>query len=494
MNYRMMLLFLGRILIILSALLVIPLVCALIYGETLLPFLIPMALCLVLGGLLGLKPPADRRFLPRDGFVCVGLSWIVMSLFGCLPFMISGAIPSFVDAFFETVSGFTTTGASILSDVEGLSHSLKLWRCFIQWVGGMGVLVFMMAVMPSADKGGAGFTHLLKAESPGPTVDKMVPRIADTARVMYGIYILLTVAEFFFLLAGEMNVFEAINHSFSTAGTGGFGIKNDSIASYSAYSQYVIAIFMTLFGINFNVFFLILTGKLLKALRCEELWWYLGIVVASVVVIGLSIFNLYNANAVIANGATLSGEEAFRLAFFQVSSIISTTGFSTADFNLWPTLTHAVLIVLMFSGACAGCTAGGIKISRLLLLAKNGRREVRYILHPRSVMSVKLEGKKVDHEIIRGTTSYIIVYAFLFIASTFLVTALDGCDLVTGFTSVAATLNNVGPGLGQVGPAGNFCGLTDISKLILCFDMLVGRLEIFPVLILLSPSTWKRYV
>ncbi|MBO5200261.1 MAG: TrkH family potassium uptake protein [Clostridia bacterium] len=489
MNYRMVFLFIGRILVTLAALMLVPLTCAIIYGEALAPYLIPIAICLAIGLIFNIKAPKDRRFLPRDGFVCVGISWIVMSLFGCLPYIISGAIPSFVDAFFESVSGFSTTGASILSDVEALPRGLKLWRCFTQWIGGMGVLVFMMAIMPSADKGGASFTHLMKAEVPGPTVDKVVPRVADTARIMYGIYILLTALEFLFLLAGEMNIYEALCHSASTAGTGGFGIMNDSIASYSTYSQYVIAIFMLLFGTNFNVFFLILTGRFLRAIKCEELWWYLGIVAASVTVITLSVFRFFGAGATL-----LQGEEAFRLALFQVASIISTTGFSTTDYSIWPILTHVVIITLTFSGACAGCTAGGIKISRLLLLAKNGRREIRYILHPRAVMSVKLEGKKVDHEVIRGTTSFIITYASLFLASTFLVTALDGCDLVTGFTSVATCLNNVGPGLGEVGPAGNFGGFTAISKLLLCLDMLLGRLEIFPILILFSPSTWKRYI
>lgn len=482
MNYKMVFFILGKIFISLAALMLLPLTCALIYKESVFPFIIPIFLCLILGFGLTVKPPKNKELLAKEGFVCVGLSWILMSVIGCLPFIISGAIPSFIDAFFETVSGFTTTGASVLSDIETLEKSLLFWRSFTQWIGGMGVLVFLLAVMPKADNRSARLMHLMKAEVPGPTVNKIVPRLADTARVLYGIYILLTAIEVVFLVCGEMNLFEALNHSFTTASTGGFGIKNDSLASYSPYSQYVIAVFMTLFGINLNVFYLILTGHFLKSLKSEELWWYLGIIAASTLTVSVAIFSLYQ-----------NTELSFRTAFFQVASIMTTTGFSSADFGTWPVVTHTVLIALMFCGACAGCTAGGIKISRLLLLAKNGKREVKYITHPRAVMSVKLEGKTVDHETVRGTTSFIIMYAALFIASTFFVTALDGCDLVTGFTSVAATLNNVGPGLGEVGPSGNFAGFSVISKLILCFDMLAGRLEIFPILILFTPSTWKKF-
>lgn len=482
MNYRMVFFILGKTFISLAALMLIPLTCALIYKESALPFIVPIAICLIAGFLFTFKPPKDRQLLSKEGFVCVGISWIVMSLVGCLPFIISRAIPSFINAFFETVSGFTTTGASVLSDVEALDNGLLLWRSLTQWIGGMGVLVFLLAVMPKSDNKSSRFIHLMKAEVPGPTVGKIVPRLADTARVLYGIYILLTAAQVIFLVCGEMNLFEALNHSLATAGTGGFGIKNDSVASYSAYSQYVIAIFMTLFGINLNLFYLILTGHFLKAIKSEELWWYLGIIAAAILTVSTTIFSIYQ-----------NAELSFRNAFFQVASIITTTGFTTANYGIWPVLTHVVLIALMFCGACAGCTSGGIKISRLLLLAKNGKREVRYISHPRAVMSVKLEGKTVDHETIRGTTSFIIMYAAIFIVSTFFVTALDGCDLVTGFTSVAATLNNIGPGLGEVGPSGNFGDFSVISKLILCIDMLAGRLELFPILILFSPSTWKKF-
>lgn len=481
MNYKMVFYILGRVFGATGALMSIPLVCAIIYKESVVPFIIPMAICLLLGILLTHRMPKKKDLLARESFVCVGLSWILMSLVGCLPFIISGAIPSFIDAFFETVSGFSTTGASVVSDVEALGKGILLWRALTHWIGGMGVLVFLLAILPLSDLKNIRFMQVMKAEVPGPTVDKVVPKIADTARVLYGIYILLTFVEFVFLLFGDMNFYEALNHSLATAGTGGFGIKNDSMAGYSPYSQYVVAVFMLLFGTNFNVFFLILTGHFFRAFKSEELWWYFGIVASSVTIIALTISSI-----------TTSGEESFRYALFQVAAIISTTGFSTADFAVWPVLSQAIIVLLMFSGACAGCTCGGIKISRILLLAKNAKREIKYILHPRMVKSVKLEGKTVDHETIRGTTSFIIIYAGLLIISALAVIAIEGCDLVTGFTSVVSAINNIGPGLSKVGPTANFSGFSVASKLILCFDMLAGRLELFSILILFSPSTWKK--
>ena len=490
MNYKMVSFILGKIFLALGFFMLIPAIYAVFVKESAMPFLVPFGLSLVLGFILAFKIPKNRQLLAKDGFVCVGISWIVMSLIGCIPFVLSGAIPSFTNAFFESVSGFTTTGASVLSDVESLDSSILLWRSLTQWIGGMGVLVFILAVMPKSDSNGSRFMHLLKAEVPGPTVGKIVPRIATTARVLYAIYIVMTLLEIIVLVLGEMNLYEAVNHSLTTASTGGFGIKNDSLASYSAYSQYVIAVFMLLFGINQNIFYLIITGHILKALKSEELRWYLGVVAVSVAVITASLTGFLSTATATLN---YSGEEAFRHSLVQVASIITTSGFSSACFEFWPVLTQAVIVALMFCGACAGCTAGGIKISRLLLLAKNGRREVRYITHPRAVMSVKLEGKPVDHETVRGATSYIIMYASIFVISAFAVTALDGCDLVTGFTSVASALNNIGPGLGEIGPAGNFAGFTALSKYILCFGMLAGRLELFPILILFSPATWKKY-
>ena len=482
MNYRMIFYILGKILGTLGLLMLLPLITAALYGESILPFALPLVLCVAVGICLSLKAPKNKRLLSKDGFVCVGLSWIVMSLVGCLPFIISGTIPAFVDAFFETVSGFTTTGATVMADIEAAPKGVLLWRTFTHWIGGMGVLVFLLAILPRSDGKDARFMHLMRAEVPGPTVGKIVPRISDTARVLYAIYILLTLIEFVLLALGEMNLYEALAHSLSTAGTGGFGVKNDSIASYSAYSQYVIAVFMLLFGTNLSLFYLILTGHFLKAVKSEELRWYLGIVAVGVATIFIYIYPSLH-----------SGELAFRQAFFQVSAIITTTGFITADFELWPVFTQVVLVLLMFCGGCAGSTAGGMKISRLLLLLKNGRREVRYITHPKAVMSIKLEGKRLDHETVRGTTSYIIMLMGIFVVSSLLIVALENCDLVTGFTAVATSLNNVGPGLSQVGPTDNFAAFSDPGKLVLCFNMLAGRLELFPILILFAPSTWKKF-
>lgn len=465
-----------------GALMALPTVCAIFYRESVLPFIIPMAVAFLFGILLSFKKPKNNRFLARDGFVGVGLSWITVSLIGCLPYIISGAIPSFADAFFETVSGFTTTGASVIADIEAQAKSILFWRCFTHWIGGMGVLVFILAILPRSDIKNSNLMHLMKAEVPGPTVGKLVSKIADTARVLYGIYIALTLLEFLFLVFGEMDVFEAITHSFSTAGTGGFGVKNDSLASYSAYSQYVVAVFMLLFGTNLNIFFLIITGHFIRAVKSEELRWYFCIVTAAVAGIFISV-----------GLQTAFTEGAFRHSFFQVASIISTTGFYSADFELWPVITHVIILILMFCGGCAGSTAGGIKISRIMLLLKNGKREVRYIAHPRAMISVKLEGKTVDHDTIRGTTSYIIVFIALLVSSVLAVIAIEGCDLITGFTSVSTCLNNVGPGLGEVGPTDSFGTLANPTKLILCFDMLAGRLELFPMLMLFSPSAWKHH-
>lgn len=481
MNYKMVTFVLGRAIFALGVFLALPTVCAIAFKESIIPFLVPMAISLLIGALLSAKKPADSRMLSLEGFICVALSWIALSLIGCLPLIISGAIPSFIDAFFETISGFTTTGASVLAEIETLPKGILLWRCFTQWIGGMGVLVFLLAVMPKADIKSTKFMHAMKAEMPGPSVAKVVPKIADTARVMYGIYIALTIVLFVLLMFGDMNVYESLCHAVSTAGTGGFGIKNDSLASYSAYSQYVIAVFMMLFAINFNVYFLIIIGNFIKGIKSEELWWYIGIASVSTLVISLIVSGLFG-----------SSEESFRHAFFQVASIMSTTGFSTSDFGAWPVIAQAILLLLMFGGGSAGSTAGGIKISRVLLLAKNAGREIKYLLHPRAIISVKFEGKKVEHETVRSTTSYIIIYAGLLILSSLLIVAFESVDLVTGFSSAVTTLNNVGPGLAEVGPSSNFGGMSVVSKLVLCFNMIAGRLELFPILILFSPMSWKK--
>ena len=481
MNYRMVLYILGKVIGVEGFFLLAPAVCGIIYGQSFLPYFLWAASLCAISLLLCFKKPQQTEIHSRDGFISVALCWIVLSLLGAVPFLLTGEMNSFFDAFFEIVSGFTTTGASVVANVEGLSHASLLWRSLSQWLGGMGVLVFVLAVMPKADMKNARYMHLMRAEVPGPTVDKLVPKIAHTARVMYGIYLGLTVVEVVFLLFGGMDVFEALTHSFSTASTGGFGIKNTSIGGYSPYIQYVIATFMLLFGINLNIFYLLLTGHIFKALKSEEFWWYIGIAATAVVVIMLSIFGQYNGT-----------EGAFRAAYFQVASIMTTSGFSTADFTKWPVLAQAMLVLLMFIGGSTGCTAGGIKVGRVLLLGKNAKREVGYLLHPNLVRSVKVDGRSVAAETIRGTTSFIIVYIIIFVISTLLLIAVESCDLVTGFTTVTTAINNVGPGLASVGPASNFAHFTDFSKLLLCAVMLIGRLEIFPILILFSPSSWRR--
>ena len=486
MRLKSVIFVLGKILFAVAIILLLPAVCALIYKESPLPFLAPAAISLVLGFLLTLNPKKeDRSLFAKDGFICVGFAWILVSLIGSVPFLFEPLGASFIDAFFESVSGFTTTGSSIFSDVESLPKSILFWRSLTQWVGGMGVLVFLLALMPKSDNKQSRYMHLMRAEVPGPSVDKIVPKLADTARVMYAMYIALTLAEIIVLLFGEMNLFEAINHSLATASTGGFGVKNDSLASYSAYSQYVVTIFMLIFGTNFNIFYLILLGQFVKAFKNEELRTYLCILAVATTLIGANIFlNLYSENPL---------EYSFRHALFQVASIITTSGFSSIDFNVWPSLSHVLLVLLMFSGACAGSTSGGIKISRIMLLTKNGKREIKYISQPKAVISVKLNGKTVDNDIIRGATSFIIMYGTLFVISAILMTAIDGIDPITGFTSVATSINNVGPGLGDAGPAENFGFYSVWSKLILCFNMLAGRLELFPILILLSPAAYKKH-
>lgn len=482
MNYRMVAYIVGQIVRVEGVLMLLPLICSAVYGEdSWVAFIIPIAFSLLIGTVFTVKKPANTQIYAKEGFVSVALSWIVMSLIGAVPFVIDGAVGSYTDAFFETVSGFTTTGASILSDVESLSHGMLFWRSFTHWIGGMGVLVFVMAILPQADTRSVKMMHIMRAEVPGPKVGKLVSKISRTARIMYGIYIVMTAIQVVLLLAGGMPLFDSILNSFATAGTGGFGIKSVSIAAYnSVYIDYVIGIFMVLFGINFNLYYFILIGQGLQALKSEELRWYIGIVAGATALIAFDIFRIYQ-----------NVGESIRYAFFQVSSIITTTGFSNADFGTWPVLSQTILVLLMFCGACAGSTGGGIKVSRLLLLAKTGLREIKYMLHPRAVVPVRMEGKPAEREVIRSATAFIIVYTMLYVISFFCLTFAEECDLVTGFTAVAAAINNIGPGLGAVGPMGNFGGFTDFTKLLLSFDMLAGRLEIFPMIMLLAPSTWK---
>lgn len=439
-------------------------------------------ICIICCGCLGIaathKKPKNTVFYAREGFVAVSLSWVILSFFGALPFYLSGEIPNFEDAMFETISGFTTTGASILSNVEGLSHSMLMWRSFTHWIGGMGVLVFVLAVLPLA---GGYNMHIMRAESPGPAVGKLVPKVRSTAKILYVIYFGMTILEMLLLLAGGMPLFDAMTTSFGTAGTGGFGIKNSSIAFYdSYYLQGVITVFMILFGINFNVYYLFLIKKPKDAFRSEEARAYLGLILAAVLIIGWNV-----------RGYFPTVFDALHHAAFQVASIITTTGFSTVDFNQWPQLSKIILVILMFVGACAGSTGGGMKVSRMLIGAKAALKELSFLIHPRSVKVLKLENKALEHSVVRSVNAYFIAYTVVFWLSVLLV-SLDNMDFTTTFTSVAATLNNIGPGLNAVGPAGNFSEVSAFSKVVLMFDMLAGRLEIFPMLLLFSPATWRK--
>ena len=480
MNYAIVFRLLGYILLCEGALLLLPAITSLIYGEWMVlgVFLAVAVFCAVVGFLLKGIKPSSKVFYMREGFACTALSWVVISIVGAVPFVLTGCIPNPVDALFETVSGFTTTGASILPAVEDLPNGILLWRSFTHWIGGMGVLVFLLSLLPLT---GGSHVNLMKAESPGPQVDKLVPKVQSTAKILYGIYMFLTILEFVFLLAGGMSVFESILTAFGTAGTGGFGFRNDSFASFSPYIQWVVTIFMILFGVNFNAYFLLLMRRFRRAAASEEVRGYFIMIFVAIAIITANIHSMYNGIG-----------EALRHAAFQVGSIVTTTGFSSCDFDLWPTLSKEVLVILMFVGACAGSTGGGIKVSRFLILGKTLGKELKQALHPQVVAPVRMDGKLVNHETIRTTNVYMAAYIFIFAASLFLI-SLDGFDMVTNFTSVAATLNNIGPGLNQVGPMMNFGGFSNFAKLVLIFDMLAGRLEIFPMLVLFMPDTWRKF-
>ena len=480
MNYAIVFRLLGYILLCEGALLLLPAITSLIYGEWMVlgVFLAVAVFCAVVGFLLKGIKPSSKVFYMREGFACTALSWVVISIVGAMPFVLTGCIPNPVDALFETVSGFTTTGASILPAVEDLPNGILLWRSFTHWIGGMGVLVFLLSLLPLT---GGSHVNLMKAESPGPQVDKLVPKVQSTAKILYGIYMFLTILEFVFLLAGGMSVFESILTAFGTAGTGGFGFRNDSFASFSPYIQWVVTIFMILFGVNFNAYFLLLMRRFRRAAASEEVRGYFIMIFVAIAIITANIHSMYNGIG-----------EALRHAAFQVGSIVTTTGFSSCDFDLWPTLSKEVLVILMFVGACAGSTGGGIKVSRFLILGKTLGKELKQALHPQVVAPVRMDGKLVNHETIRTTNVYMAAYIFIFVASLFLI-SLDGFDMVTNFTSVAATLNNIGPGLNQVGPMMNFGSFSNFAKLVLIFDMLAGRLEIFPMLVLFMPDTWRKF-
>ncbi len=476
MNFQMILNILGLVMTFEGAFLMLPCMTALIYWEQEgFAYLGVAILCLIIGRILNLKKASSKSIYAKEGFAIVALSWILLSIFGALPFVISGDIPSYIDALFEIISGITTTGASILSDVEQLSHTSLLWRSFSHWFGGMGVLVFIMSIMPLT-KGRN--IHLMRAESPGPSVEKLFPKVKHTALFLYSAYLILTVIQIILLVFGNVSVFESINIAFATAGTGGFSIRNSGFADYSPYVQYVTSIFMILFGVNFNVYFLLIIKRFKEALTFEELRHYLLIIAIAVLAITWNIRHLF---------PTL--EESFRHALFQLSSLMTTTGFASTDFDLWPALSKNILLLIMFIGACAGSTGGGIKVSRIALLFKGIRMELIRSCHPNSVHTIKYNQNIVSRDLMRSVYAFIGVYIIIFCSSQLLL-SLNGYDFTTNFTAVAATLNNIGPGLEKVGPTCNFGFFSVFSKLVLMFDMLAGRLELFPILLVFSPHFW----
>ena len=481
MNYKMSAYVLGKMLGVEALVLCIPAAVSLIYGETsdMAAFGITSAVLCVFFLLFGRKKPENGRIYGKDGLVIVAAAWILWSVFGALPFYLSREIPSYVDALFETVSGFTTTGSTILTDIEALSYGMNFWRCLTHWIGGMGVLVFVMVVTSLDDKSSM---HLMRAEVPGPEADKLVPKARETAKLLYAMYLALTVAEIIFLLAGGMNLYDSIIHSFSTAGTGGFANHNSSVAYYdSAYIDGVITVFMILFGINFNMYFLLLIKDVKSVWKNEEVRAYLGIIVAATLVITCNVLSIYKEPL-----------KAFRYSIFQVASIITTTGFATADFNLWPELSKCILLLIMVIGACAGSTGGGVKVSRFLILWKSILKQVKGMLHPKSVNVVKVNGKKISNETLQGVYAYFSAYVFVFGISVLLV-ALDNFDFATTISGVLTTLSNVGPGISRVGPIENFQSFSVLSKIVFSMDMLIGRLEIFPFLMICSPSFWRKH-
>lgn len=479
MNHRMVMYSLGSVLGVLAALLLLPAGVGLLYGEKsawayVITALIAGALwlCLTLAG-----RTKNRVIYAKEGLAIVALVWVLISAVGALPFVISGEIPSYIDAFFETVSGFTTTGASVLSHPDELSHCSMLWRSFTHWVGGMGVLVFVMAVLPNVPDRSI---HILRAEMPGPTVGKILPKLKDTLKILYIIYIALTVIMAGFLMAGGMSPFESAVHAFATAGTGGFGIRPDSVGSYSPYIQWVVTVFMLLFGVNFNLYYMMLIKRIGGALKSRELWCYLAIVITAGTVIAFNIRGMYSGT-----------EETVRKSFFQVASVITTTGYSTADFNMWPDLSKGILFILMFIGGCAGSTAGGLKVSRVMMLFKSAGRELKKVLHPRTVSTVHFEGKPLDESTLGSANAYFALY-MICLGVIFLLLSFEPKGLETNLSATVSCFNNIGPGLGAVGPAATYAGYSVFSKLVLSFAMLLGRLEIYPLLLALMPSTWTK--
>ncbi len=478
MNYRMISYVLGWVVRIEAAGLLLPFACGLIYKEpSAWVFLVCTVLCFLISIALSAKKPVNKNMFAKEGFVIVALSWIVMSILGALPFVISGAIPYFIDALFETASGFTTTGASILTDVEALPRCIIFWRSFTHWIGGMGVIVFLVSLLSLA--GGNGF-YLVRAESPGHSVSKLVPKAKTTAKILYAIYISMTLLETILLLLGGLDLFSSLTLSFGTAGTGGFAILNSGIGGYSAYVQIVITVFMALFGIDFTFYYLLLMRKWKDALKMEEVRAYLIFMIIAITFITISIAGQYSTFG-----------ESLRYGAFQVSSIMTSTGYATTDFNLWPQFSRTLLVLIMFCGACSGSTGGGIKVSRFIILIKSVIKEIRVMSHPKSAIKVRFNGKVVDHEVLRGVNMFFVAYMLIY-ATVMIIISLDGFSFTTNFTACVATLCNIGPGLEIIGPMGNYSAFSGLSKLVLTLAMIIGRLEIFPVLILFSKSTWKK--
>lgn len=480
MNKRMILSILGMILLIEAAFMLPSLLVALIYGEASGRFFLYTIVAAALGGwvLRLIARPKIKTIFAKDGLITVALCWIVMSLVGALPFTLSGEIPSYLDAVFEMVSGFTTTGSSILPNVEELSRCMLFWRSLSHWLGGMGVLVFMLALF---NLEGGQAIHLLRAESPGPTVSKMVPRMVDSTKILYGIYLALTAIQVLFYLAGGMPLFDSLCHTFGTAGTGGFSVKAASMGAYDAYAQTVTTVFMILFGVNFSIYFFLLRRKFDLIYKNTELRWYLIIIFSSIGLITVNVLPLFP-----------SFREALHHSAFSVASIITTTGYCTADFNLWPEFSRVILVLLMLVGACAGSTGGGLKVSRAVILIRAAGMELGRLVHPRTVKVLQLDGKTVSRDTIQAVSSYFMLYVLLTVVSILLV-SLDNFDASTTVTAVLATFNNIGPGLNMVGPVGNFAGFSPLSKIVLCLDMLLGRLELYPMLILMLPGSWRKH-
>ncbi len=478
MNYRIISYILGWVLNIEAGCMLLPFLCGIIYSEPAKwSFLFCSFVCFIIGLPLTIKKPKNKNMFAKEGFVIVALSWIIISIFGAIPFVLSGSISDFTEALFEAASGFTTTGASVIPDLDVIPKCVILWRSFTHWIGGMGVIVFLVAILPMSS--GSNF-YMVKAESPGPSVSKLVPRVRETSKILYGIYILLTFILFMLLLFGELDWFEALTLTFGTAGTGGFTIENSGLADYSPYTQNIITIFMIIFGIDFTFYYLILLRRIKSAFKMEEVWCYLGIITAAILLIFFNIRSLY---------PTIS--ESFGKSAFQVASIITTTGYATTDFDLWPQFSKTILIFLMFCGGCAGSTAGGMKVSRIMILVKSIIKEVKMLVHPKSIIKVKFSQKPLEHETLRGINVFFISYILIF-ASVLFIISLDNFDFTTNFTAIAATLSNVGPGLSKVGPLCNFSLFSPLSTLTLTFAMIIGRLEIFPTLVLFSYRTWKK--